>query len=587
MISNVVLMVLIMFFLLVVLMYGRKVFSISRIIYLAILLLISVIIGARFACENWECLKNLPSYFDANLQSVEGEMPDNCKNCTVDWNLREGIDEAALILFGIFVFFLTLYAKNINIRDFINKISKITLPGLELELLEKNLEKYEKINFKEIEKEVAKKYSKIQQKVIKQSSNNDERLILISSQIEKILKEIYIKNMELNNTFIPSDVDEIVSRLSKSGVLSREIALLINDYNKIKTINAIRSNGKKTLGLIEVSERILKLLLSLMKQFFKGAKIFYGTAKDIKIDRVKIESVSIEEVVVCAIINIIDENKNYFPIEELVPDNFLVTESLNQVTNTAKIDKVIPFNVSNTKLRMILLIDCSGSMKSNEKLNKSKEAAIQMIHELSKFENLDYQIMIYKITDENGGFIDNNGFWFKANDPSLPLKIRSLKAEGATPLWDSLNKVINFVCQPNIDGYKIIVCLTDGKNEIQGLTEELENAEFETLRDIVQNSEIPIISIGFGQEDYSKMIQLSMISGAGSSGVGSFVGVSPKDLKGIFDNIVFSITKAYRIYWKPTFREKDKTINVNLGISFKTKKGDTKLDNSKFTYKLP
>lgn len=87
-----------------------------------------------------------------------------------------------------------------------------------------------------------------------------------------------------------------------------------------------------------------------------------------------------------------------------------------------------------------------------------------------------------------------------------------------------------------------------------------------------------------GIEDYKEMIELSDVSGAGGENKGHFIGISPKDLKGIFDEIIFSITKSYRIFWKPTFNNKNRMIDVDLDVSFLAKKGDIK--NDKFKYKI-
>lgn len=569
---------------LIFLLYRLKAFVGNRITYLVILSFISTVIAGRLACKSLKCIKYLPEYINEKYYGAINLLPKNCDECKPDWNIREGIDESALILFGIFVFFVVLFIKNIRISELIDRISKITLPGLEVDLLEKKLNEYEKSNFQQVENEIAEDYVKTQQDIITKSSNNEERLLLLNVKIEEILREIYTKSIGFQNEYIPASTKEIISQLEKNKIIDTELSNLLIDFNNVRIINATKSNGKKTLGLIEIGGRILRILLSLIKRFFKASRIFYGETEGLTIDRLKVESVSEEEIIVCATINTIDSNKNYFPIETLKSDNFIITETLEGIENIANIKNIIAFGASHTNLNIILLIDCSTSMGGGSKLEKSKDAAIQLLNELSKFKTLNCQVVIYKITDKNGGYIDN--MWFNINDSTLPNKIRELQADGWTPLWNSIDNAMDLACDPKVIGYKMIVCLTDGLNDEQGQSKDLQNAKFIKLKNRVLASDIHIVSIGLGMEDYKEMIELSTLSGAGGKNKGYFIGISAKDLKGIFDDIIFSITKSYRIFWKPTFNNKNRIIDVDLDTSFITQKGDIKKDKFKFKYKI-
>lgn len=564
-------------------LYRLNFFSRSRPIYFVLLLFVIIIIASRLACVSLKCLKYFPDYVLEKYFGGINLLPKNCNECIPDWNIREGIDESALILFGIFIFFITLFVKGIRISELIDRISKITIPGLEVDLLEKKLQNYENDNFQLIESEVTKEYVKTQRQIISNSSSDEERLLLLNAKIEDILKEIYMKSIGDKNEFIPASIKEVTSQLKKNKIIDEKLSNLLIDFDNVKVINATKLNGKKTLGLIEIGGRILKILLSLIKRFFKMSKIFYGKTEKLTIDRLKIESVKENEIVVCATINTIDSNQNYFPIGDLKSENVVIREKIDKIENVANVKNIISFGDSCVNLNIILLIDCSRSMKG-DKLEKSKDAAIQLINDLSKFKTITCQVIVYKVTDQQGGYIDDK--WFDINDHTLLNKIRELQADGGTPLWDSIEETINLACDSSVVGYKMIVCLTDGKNEVRGKNTGEQKSQFNKLRDRITTTNIPLFSIGFGNEDYKEMIELSMLSGAGKRGIGYFIGVFPKDLKGIFDDIIFSITKSYRIFWKPTFDTQDKDIDVDLEVSFVTKKGDMKKDRYRFKYKI-
>jgi Mg-chelatase subunit ChlD len=330
------------------------------------------------------------------------------------------------------------------------------------------------------------------------------------------------------------------------------------------------------LGLIVIGDRLLKILsLQGIKFSFKEKQVFYGQVEAIKIDNVNIKSITNDEIIAYTTINMQDSNANYFPMSDIGVKNFLITETSGSVTQEVDILKVESLAFSGRKFNLIVMIDCSSSMK--EKLDESKKIVKKL---LSKISGLKPNVAIYKITGENsekGWLIDD--IWAK---PDLFLKetdnpIDNIKAEGKTPLWSSIEEALNVADKRTIIGNKMIICLTDGKNYP-------ENAdEFNVLLKKITSLNIPILSVKFGAGD-ENMEKISTKSGAGGKDVGYFDNTSIKTLENVFDRIADIVTKTYTVFWKPIFKQGDGEVSVNLQVSFKNRNDELKEGKYSFTY---
>jgi hypothetical protein len=166
----------------------------NRFIYGVISILIFLTILARFACEKFQCIKDF-------IQS-------NCTEYPPDWNLRSGIDETGLILLATLLSFIVLFYKDIEFTDFMRKLG-ISIFGLSLDELENDILTYERS--KSIENQIDTKHTETMQNIIDKSSNNDERLSLISIEIEKAIKEIYMQVQNTNE--MPISLEKIIEKL--------------------------------------------------------------------------------------------------------------------------------------------------------------------------------------------------------------------------------------------------------------------------------------------------------------------------------------------------------------------------------------
>lgn len=220
------------------------------------------------------------------------------------------------------------------------------------------------------------------------------------------------------------------------------------------------------------------------------------------------------------------------------------------------------FVKNKTQLNLILMIDCSTSMKDELKLEKSKEAAINFLQRINSLDNLICKVVLYRISSEQQGFVAAK--WFDSSDLELYQQIQNLQIAGVTPLFRSLLHTLDLASRVQ-QGNTMIICLTDGES-----TEE--DLSVNNVLEPIKNTQVPIISIGFGKEAYTAMIQISELSGAGKSGAGYFIGVEPNEINRIFEDISDSIACSYRISWMPGF-ENQNEVNLKLRVMYRDGEG--------------
>lgn len=494
---------------------------------------------------------------------------EKCKGLKPDWKVRDGFDEAGLMLIGFCSVFLILIYKNIDFRFLIKSVSKLSFFGaveFSLEKLEEEIQALEKGKFKHLSYEEKINNINLQKKLAARSTTLHEELSLLSIEIERNLKELYEISL-LHKNDIPVSSQEIVDKLCYEKLLDEDVANVIKHFLEVKYLDAVKRNGKNTVSLIELGRRICAILNHHVQNTFNKARKFWGKIRDIKLDRTRIEDVSEDKVVLFTTVSILDSNNNYFPVDNLTKDNFSIFEKTDGVESKAKIIKIEPIEESSTPINISVLLDCSESMQEDNKLEFSKRAIISLLNGLSTYSNLQCGVAVYFVSSENLGWVE--GKFFNSNEfDDLISIINNSKPAGSTPLWQGINDVIDN-CQKNkhIGGYQIIICLTDGMDSAQ--------TEF-TYQDIeakLLEINIPFVFMGYGNENYSDLIFLSKISGAGDLGIGYFVKVNPDDIEHIFEKIARSITKSYKIYWRPIEIETEGKVEVRIKVKYKSSYG--------------
>lgn len=534
----------------------------DRFVYFLVSILLTIVILGRVACETLSCFFEPFKIF---LSSLFHFRHTPCKDCKADWSLRGGIDEAGLILTGVFVFVQVLFIKNIKIRDLIRNISKINLLGaLETEILDKKVSDYSKDELKFIDNDIIKRFEKIEDKLIEKANTVDERLLLLNRAINEILRELHEKSMlkqEAKQTII--DFEIIIKSLEEKTILDPRLIKHIKEFNTIIYTNAFRLNGRRSNSLNIIGSKILKILLVRKKLFFLTNKILYPDIDSISIRKQEsIPSKKGGEFSTEASILIKDINGNIFPLSTLSENNFIIEESLGFRKYKIKPDKVIRLYQGKINLNLILMIDCSTSMKTENKIEKGKLAAIDFLKRIKKLDSINCKVALYRISSVNQGFIHQD--WLLIDD-HLENLIKNLQPGGNTPLFSSLSEAIKKAKSMNNNDRNMIVCLTDGKSEG-------EKIKLEEISKDVKITQIPIISIGFGEEDYSAMKHISSLSGAGENGKGYFIRAKPEDISKVFEELAMSIASMYQISWTSKIGNQ-KDVRLKIVVTFKDEDG--------------
>lgn len=290
----------------------RRFFSLSRLIYFLLFTVFITIFTARLACEDLGCtVLTLKLYFsggnckDVCIECKKTGNKKTCEDCKIcdlhkpNWKIREGFDEAGLILLGTCFVFLILVYKNHDGRLMLRNLSKISFFGaveFEIEKIEKEISQLEKNRFSEIDTNVKIEFIEALNRIISRSSDSNEMLHLITIEIEKHLNNLYEITAQQPNTTINSPI-EIISYLKNKGSIDTDLAKLLTHFFEIKTIDVIHKRGKNTISLIEIGKRILLILFLCVKNAYDHARKFWGKITNMKVDRSQVEEASPDKIV--------------------------------------------------------------------------------------------------------------------------------------------------------------------------------------------------------------------------------------------------------------------------------------------------
>jgi Ca-activated chloride channel family protein len=143
---------------------------------------------------------------------------------------------------------------------------------------------------------------------------------------------------------------------------------------------------------------------------------------------------------------------------------------------------------------IMLLIDTSGSMESDSKLEQAKQAAIAFIENMES--NNRVGLTLFSNTWENRVPLDN----LETNRQRIVNNITGLRAEGGTAMNASLEAVVRFMNEQDADDrIRAVVLLSDGADTADGgptLQDALQaiSASRETLNPVI------VVPVAYGAD---------------------------------------------------------------------------------------
>lgn len=306
------------------------------------------------------------------------------------------------------------------------------------------------------------------------------------------------------------------------------------------------------------------------------------------------------DVILRTVISSIAEN-NRKPINVLLPENFSIVETYKNDLKRANIYSVVP---SSTSADIIVLIDTSGSMseptdildEKGEHLTKLEvvKDAVNLFFsdlsssELSTVDRKPSRIAFLPFSGLGVNFLESSDgdIWFSILPESkdeVSTAINKLTPGGETPLYSAIARALTIIQDSGDENYKLLFCLTDGKDTHSAIY-------FEQLLGRLQNSTIPVITVGYGQDgtyDGNVLKDIALYSGAGQPDIGSFINVFPKDLSRVFTRLATDLNNIYEIRWKSTFPKPGNIVTANITARFQLSTGQVVIAKETRTYMIP
>ena len=222
--------------------------------------------------------------------------------------------------------------------------------------------------------------------------------------------------------------------------------------------------------------------------------------------------------------------------------------------------KVKLLKSENCNTNISIVMDISGSMgglvSGNEYISKMELAKKSLIKTLKQIDNQPVSNFQFSLLPLYGKSVDlkfekfDNKIWTSDyQDVINQVGMLNFITDSHTPLYAALNNSMDELIKSQSSN-KIIICLTDGTNDLDSLNESpiiLGLSEVDITKKAVENN-IKIYTIGYLNDKDSKskekLINLSNKSGAGSEGLGSVISDKPDSLSLAFDYIVNNINQS-------------------------------------------
>ena len=213
------------------------------------------------------------------------------------------------------------------------------------------------------------------------------------------------------------------------------------------------------------------------------------------------------------------------------PQDFTVREN-GEVVPTIR---VVPIGDTDTTVGVVLVVDASGSMRQNNKLDAAKNAARQFITSKGPRD----QIAIVAFSDKPRVVLN-----FTADAGALTAAVDGLVANGETALWDGVQLGAGLLTeQPALQANMVV--LSDGKDTVSTLDGATARASAVSAKAAVY-----VIGLTGGEFDAGGLRELASATGGEYAET-----ANPADLARMYGNVQRSIQNQYEISYKSTARD--------------------------------
>lgn len=204
----------------------------------------------------------------------------------------------------------------------------------------------------------------------------------------------------------------------------------------------------------------------------------------------------------------------------------------------------VPLGRTDTKIGTVLLIDTSGSMNQNGKLDAAKAAATQFIQNRQPND----QLALVAFSAQPRVLVN-----FTTDGNALQAGVNDLVASGETSLWDGVHTAVGLYAdrpdlQPNV------VVLSDGKDTAS-------TSSFDQAKSAAQGAHATVYAVGLTGGDFESG-QLKDL--AASTGGTYLETADPAALSGLYKQVQTSLQNQYDI----TYQSKNTTGTIDILLTF-------------------
>ena len=227
-----------------------------------------------------------------------------------------------------------------------------------------------------------------------------------------------------------------------------------------------------------------------------------------------------------------------------------------QLTENGRPQKIERFSTERRPLRAALVIDTSESMNTDDRIGKARAAAVRFLETLGPEDEValvtfsDEVHLVHPMTGDLRG---------------IRSAIEGMGAKGGTALYDAIWKASELL--GGEDGRKVLVLLSDGKDEAQS---GIEPGSLHTMNEALQRAlrdEVMVFAIGIGKwgteqspeaDPYTRMPLRDILSTLGSATGGEVLFLSrPRQLAEAFERVAEALRNQYAIAYTSDDQRKD------------------------------